>query len=364
MSRVPVARVMVILLIGLGLGLVVYFSPVFLAKEQKKPKEATAHLTVGGSSVVFFVMDRWKNTYRKEKGIDIDYYSTGSSDGIKQMLGRNYQVGFTSAPLSDEQKKQAQAKGGTVVQVPVLLSAVVPIYNVPELNDKAPLNFTGEVLARIFLGKIDKWNDPALQEINPGVKLPDTKITVVHREDPSGTTFIFTDYLLGSSATWKKEIGKAENQVKWPVGIGQSRNFAIAGHVRRTEGALGYTELLHALTNKLAYGAVQNKDQSAFIHCRPENVTAAARNLPADTPEEQSFHLTNMPGKDSYPICAIDFAVCYQTQPAGQQKMVVDFLKWVTHDGQQSTSELHYAPLPEQLVQRADERLKSIKAVQ
>jgi len=362
MSKPAVMRVAVIVLVGVGLSAAAYIAPAYVVREEPK-KSSTGHLTVGGSSVVFFVMDKWKSTYRKEAGQDIDYYSTGSTDGIKQMIAGNYQIGFTSAPMTDEQRKQAQDKGGAPIHIPVLLSAVVPIYNVKELKDKPPLNFTGELLAKIFLGKIARWNDPAIAEINKGVDLPDTKIAVVHRGDASGTTFIFADYLHGASETWKKEMGPAKNEFKWPVGVAQPRNFAVAGHVGRTEGAIGYVELLHALTNKLSYGAVQNKDKTGFIHCKPENVTAAAKNHPADRPE-LSFSLTNMPGKESYPICAIDFAVCYQTQPAAQQKQVKDFLQWVTHDGQKYTKDMHYAPLPQELVARAEEKLKSIKSVQ
>jgi phosphate transport system substrate-binding protein len=373
MSRTLGKRLFILVLVGALLSAGVYMSPGFFAKPEK-PTDASAELKVGGSSVVFFVMDKWKASYRKEKGIDIDYHSEGSTEGIKRMIDSKFQVGFTSAPVTDEQKKQAKAKGQTVVQIPVLLSAVVPIYNVKELKgkegkdkqakDEEPLKFTAEVLAQIFLGKITQWNDPAIQLLNKGVKLPDTKITVVHREDSSGTTFIFTDYLQGASETWQKEIGKAQNLVKWPVGVGKPRNHAVAGYVSRTEGAIGYVELHHALTNNLSYGAVQNKDKTAFIHCKPDNVTAAAKNLPADASEERSFYLTNMPGKDSYPICAIDFAVCYQGQPAAKQKMVVDFLQWVTHDGQKYTAAVHYAPLPEQLVAKADEKIKSIKTAQ
>ncbi len=355
-----IMRVGIIVVIGIILGAGVYVAPAFFHKEE--PRDTANVLNVGGSNVVYFLMDKWKNAYNKEKGIDIVYSSSGSSKGVEQTIAKNYQIGFTSTPMTDEQRKKAKDKGGDVIHVPVTLIAVAPIYNVKELNDKPPLKFTGDVLADIFLGNITKWNDSALQKLNPGVDLPDKKIAVVHRKDSSGTTFLFTDYLAGASEKWKKEIGPARSEVKWPVGEGILRNYGVAGHVKRTDGAIGYVELLHALTNKIKYGAVQNADKTDFIHVKSENVTAAAKSLGDDLPENAAIKLTNRPGKDAYPICGIEWAVCYQTQPAPQQKQIADFLLWVTRDGQNFAKDLYYAPLPEGLVQRAEQKIKSIKS--
>ncbi len=359
-------RVLVIVIIGAALGALVVYSPAFFApKEQPDTLET---LNVGGSSVVNLAMDRWKNIYSK-KGIDLVYTNSGSTNGIKKAIDKTYQIGFSSAPLTEEERK-----GGAMVQIPVLLVAVVPIYNVKELNNKPPLKFTAEVLADIFLGKIKMWNDPALKKLNEDVKvkdgekdrtltdyLPDRRIHVVHRKDPSGTTFLFTKYLAGSSESWKKAIGpEASSEVKWPVGDGIRRNYGVAIHVNSNPDTIGYVETQNALTHKIAIGAVQNADKSAFLLADPEHVTAAAKNVTGEALESGAFTLTNRPGKDAYPICGVEWAVCYQNQPA-EQKNVARFLHWAVHEGQEYTRELGYAPLPEGMVQYAEKKIKSIK---
>lgn len=368
-----VVRVCVILVLGAVLCAAALYSPHFFAKEEEKTDTSDA-LNVGGSSVVYFIMDKWKSTYNNKKSIDIVYSSSGSAGGVKKMIDKTYQIGFSSARLTEDERKQAKAKGGDVVQVPVVLIAVAPIYNVKELNDKPPLQFTGAVLADIFLGKIKKWNDPALKKINEDVKLadgktladllPDQDILVVHRKDASGTTFLFTEYLIGASEAWKKKFSSASSEVEWPVGTGILRNYGVAGHVKRTDYAVGYVETLHALTNKIPIGAVQNADKSAFLLAKPEYVTAAAKNLSGEVLDGGAFSLTNRPGKDAYPICGLEWAVCYQNQPAAQQQKVADFLHWAIHDGQEFTKELYYAPLPDELVQYAEKKIQSIKTPQ
>jgi phosphate transport system substrate-binding protein len=356
--RISWVRIAVIAVLGGALGLLIYYSPAFFDQEDRSP--APARLKTGGTSVAFvIVQNRWRTAYRKETGIDVDYESTGSTEGIQRMIDRKYAIAFTHAPLSDEQRQKAQAVGGAVVHLPVVLCAVVPVYHVKELQDKPPLNLTGEVLADIFLGKIERWNDPALKKLNEGVDLPDTKITVVHREDSSGTTLIFTDYLAGASAAWRERIGPAKSEVPWPVGVGKARNEGVALHVQQTEGALGYVDLLHAVKDDLPHAAVQNKERTAFVHAEAENITAAARAVP---PDDATLRLTNRPGKDSYPICGVIWAVCYQTQPTPERKKVVEFLQWVTHPGQEFAKNMAYARLPEELVALADERLKTIKS--
>jgi phosphate transport system substrate-binding protein len=349
-----------------GLAGLVYYSPAYFIKEEAPP--SVVHLKTGGTSVVYIIMaNRWRNPYRNEKSVEVDYDSIGSTQGISRMIDKQYALGFTHAPLTEDQKKKAQSQGGEVLQIPVIICAVVPIYNVKELKDKPPVKFTGDVLADIFRGKIDKWNDPALKKINEGVDLPDTKITVVHRKDSSGTTLLFTDYLQGASETWKKEMGPASEEVKWPVGIGMARNEGVAAYVRQTEGALGYVDLLHALIGdglgtQIPYGAVQNKDKSAFLHADPENMTATAKALTAAIPEDLTFQLTNKPGKDAYPICGAIWAVCYQNQPAANRQLVQDFVHWITHEGQKFAKTTSYAPLPEEMVERVEKKLQSIKS--
>jgi phosphate transport system substrate-binding protein len=367
MKSSVIVRVSVILIIGAALCVAAFYSRDFFPAVNEVKRDNSAGLNVGGSSVVFFIMDKWKHTYMGDKGVDIVYTSSGSAGGINNTIDKTYQIGFSSAPLTEKERKEAKAANGEVIQIPVVLIAVAPIYNVKELNElKQPINFTGEVLADIFLGKIKKWNDPALQKINEGVKLPDKEIIVVHREDASGTTFLFTEYLAGASEAWKKEMGPASNKVKWPVDgkrfIGIPRNYGVAGHVKRNDGTIGYVETLNAMTNKLKIGAIQNADKSAFLEAKPEYVTAAAKNLSTEALESGAFSLTNRPGKDAYPICGVEWAVCYQNQPAAQQKKVADFLHWSIHEGQAFTKELHYAPLSEELVQHAEKKIKSIKS--
>ena len=369
MSRSTILRISIVLVIGGVLGVLIYFSPAYFSAKDETPKYVK--LNTGGTSVVHAIVEnRWKTAYRKLKNIDVVYESTGSTLGVKQMIDKKFSIGFVHAAMTADQKKDAQGKGGDVVHIPIVLCAVAPVYNVKELKGKPPLKFTSEVLAKIYLGDITTWNDPSLQKLNEGVPLPDTKITVVHREDSSGTTFIFTDYLAGASETWPKEtkdawqqkIGAAKNEIKWPVGVAKPRNEGVAYFVHDTEGAIGYVDLVHAIGYHLDYAAVQNTDQTAFIHATPENMTAAAKELGADIPEDLTFKLTNKPGKDSYPICGAIWAILYQNQPASGQPMVVEFLDWVLHDGQEFANPTSYAPLPAELVTRAEQKLKAIKS--
>lgn len=363
MKGSAILRVTCILLIGAALCAAAIYAPAFFPSTPEK-KDNSDGLNVGGSSVVFFIMDKWKNTYVKDKGVDIVYSSSGSVGGKKKTIDETYQIGFSSAPLTDEERKQAKAKNGDMLQIPVVLIAVAPIYNVKELNDKPPLKMTGEVLADIFLGKITKWNDPALQKLNEGVELPDKAIKVVHRKDGSGTTFLFTKYLEEVSENWKKTVGPASDDPKWPEVKGSEgilRNYGVAGHVKRTDGAIGYVETMHALNNKIPVFAMQNADKSAFVLPKPENVTAAAKNLTGEVLDSGAFTLTNRPGKEAYPICGIEWAVCYQQEPAAQKKRIADFLHWAIHEGQAFTKDMHYAPLPEELVAHGDKKIQSMK---
>jgi phosphate ABC transporter phosphate-binding protein len=363
MSQASLIRIGLYVLVGVGIGILIYKAPAFfITNEEPAPRP---HLKMGGTSVAQIIVEnRWKTAYRDERGVLVQYESTGSTNGITQMIDKKYAICFTHGALTEEQKKQAKDKGGDVVHIPVTLCAVVPVYNVKELNGKPPLNFTGEVLADIYRGKIEKWNDQALKKLNEGVELPDTKIVVVHREDSSGTTYIFTDYLAGTSEPWQKEIGAGKSEIKWPVGVAKARTNGVAEYVRETDGAIGYVDLMNAWNAELEYGAVQNKDKTAFIHAEADNMAAAAKGLAAEVPEDLTFKLTNKPGKDAYPICGGVFAVCYQNQPASEKQLVAEFLHWVTHDGQKYARRTSYAPLPEDLVERIDKKLETIRAVQ
>jgi phosphate ABC transporter phosphate-binding protein len=374
MKRASLVRILAVVVVGAGLAAAVYYSPSYFIKEEKS--DPSGRLKTGGtSSAQVIIENRWKTAFRNDKNVQVEYDSAGSTAGATKMIDKELAVAFVHAPLSDEQRAKARAKGGEVVHVPVVICAVVPVYNVKELKDKLPLKFTGELLADIYLGKVTKWNDPAIKALNEGVALPETPIVAVHRSDSSGTTFLFTDYLAGASEAWQKQMGPARSEVKWPVGVGAARSQGVAAHVDHTEGAIGYIDLIHAYDvavqpnpdGKLwglvaRYGSVQNKDKSAFILADPDNMTAAAKGVTADMADDLTFKLTNKPGKDSYPICGAIWAVCYQAQPAADKPTVVDFLNYVTHEGQHFAKKTSYAPLPDELIPRVEQKISSITA--
>jgi phosphate transport system substrate-binding protein len=320
------------------------------------PKKAE-RLNGGGSTFVYPMMEKWSAVYHKAKGIEVNYLSIGSGGGIQQMTAKTCDFGCTDAPLNEEQLKAARDAGGEVVHVPVVLGAVVPAYNLPDV--KGPVNFSGPVLADIYLGKITKWNDPALAKINGGVKLPDLEIAVTHRADGSGTSFVFTDYLSKVSPDWKKQVG-AGTRVDWPTGTGAKGSTSVAGLVAKTKGGIGYVELTYALSQKdLQFGGVQNQD-GKVVRATPASVTAAAASL-KDVPDDLRFSLTNAPGKDSYPICGATWVVCYVKQPKDKAKALKDFLTWATHDGQDEAKGLNYARLPKAVVEQCEKKIDLIK---
>jgi phosphate transport system substrate-binding protein len=313
-------------------------------------------LTGGGSSFVDPMMKKWANAYREAKGVQVDYTSSGSGNGIQQMIDKKNDFGCTDAPMSDEQLAKAKAVNGEVLHIPLVMGGVVPIYNLEGVTK--PLKFTGEVLADIYLGKIKKWNEDPIQDLNPGVMLPDQDIVVVHRSDGSGTTYIFTEYLSQVSPEWKKKPGFGTD-LAWPTGIGAQKNDGVAGQVSRSPGGIGYVELIYALKNeKLKYGSVRNK-AGEFVLASLDSVTKAAEGL-KDVPADLRFSLTNAPGKGTYPICGTTWAVLYVKQPADKAKLVREFLQWATHEGQDMTADLQYARLPAALVSKIEERLKEI----
>jgi phosphate transport system substrate-binding protein len=239
----------------------------------------------------------------------------------------------------------------------MVLGAVVPTYTLEGISE--PLKFTGPLLADIYLGTIKKWNDPAIKKLNPDVDLPDKEIAVVHRSEGSGTTYIWVDYLSKISPEWKKKVGVGTS-VNWPVGSGQKGNEGVAGQVRRSPGSIGYVELEYAIQNKMGVGLVQNKE-GEFIKPTLQSVTAAANASLKVIPEDLRYSITDAPGKDSYPICGTVWAVVYDKLPAARGQMVVDFLRWITHEGQQYCEGLNYSRLPEGLVKRLEKKLDQIK---
>jgi phosphate transport system substrate-binding protein len=324
-------------------------------------------LNGAGSSFVKPMMDEWAKLYRSEKGIEINYQSKGSSTGIEQMTNKEIDFGCSDAPMNEQQLKSAQAKGGAVVHIPLVMGAVVPVYNLEGVEK--PLNFSGPLLADIFRRKITRWNAEPIKELNPGVMLPDRDIKVIHRADGSGTNYIFTEFLSKVSPEWAKEISFGTS-VKWPAGtVGERGNEGVSKAVKESPGAVGYVELLYALKIKMPYGAVaalrRDKDgkpvNGKFIHADLPSVTAAAKGALTEIPADLRFSLTNAPGGDAYPISGTVWAICYVNQSPDRAQTLTNFLRWITHEGQAKAADLHYARLPAELVERIDKKLGEIK---
>jgi phosphate transport system substrate-binding protein len=311
-------------------------------------------LTGGGSSFVAPMMTKWAGEYNKAHGVEVDYTSSGSGNGVSQMIDKQNDFGCTDAPMNEEQMAKAKAAGGDVVHIPLVMGGVVPIYN---LDIDTPLKFTGPLLADIYLNKITKWNDPAIAKINPGVQLPDLKISVAHRSDASGTSYAWTDYLTKVSPAWEKGVGKS-TEPKWPVGAGAPKNPGVAQLVSGTKGSIGYVELIYALEDPaLKIGEVQNHD-GTFVKATLESVTAAVAGL-KNVPDDLRFSLADAEGKDSYPITTAVWMVLYTKQPA-KAKALKDFIHWLTYEGQEHAKDLHYARLPQVLVDRIDKKAELI----
>lgn len=316
------------------------------------------NVNAGGSSFVAPLMDKWIAVYMKGKEGKINYVSVGSGAGIKGLLDETYEFACSDAPLTDKQLEVAKEKGGTIVHVPVALGGIVPVYNLEGLDK--PLRLSGRVLADIFAGKVQKWNDDAIKELNAGVALPDKNIAVVRRADASGSTYIFTDYLSKVNGDFEKSIGHG-TIVKWPDNtVAAKGNEGVAALVKQTPGAIGYVDLLYALKNKLTFAAVKNKDGN-YVLGSLETVTAAAEGALNDLPADLRFSLTNAPGKDAYPIAGCTWALLFAKQNEGRGQRVVDFVKWaIGPDGQEYNTDLYYARLPKGLAQKTEELLKGV----
>jgi phosphate transport system substrate-binding protein len=257
--------------------------------------------------------------------------------------------------MTDE---QLLAAPGRILHFPTVLGAVVPVYNIAGVS--AELKFNGSLLADIFLGKITKWNDPGIQKLNPGVSLPGDDITVVHRAEGSGTTYIYCDYLAKVSPEWKKKVGIATS-VNWPVGLGGKGNEGVSGLVKQTPGAIGYVELIYALQTRILYGAVQNMSGN-FVRATPDGVTAAATAAAAQMPADFRVSITNAPGPNAYPISSFTWLLFYESPKDKQAaRTMVDFMRWALGDGQKYCKDLGYAPLPDSVVKLELEALKKIK---
>jgi phosphate transport system substrate-binding protein len=314
--------------------------------------------TLNGAGATFPnpMYSKWFSEYHKiHSDVQVNYQPIGSGGGIRQVTAGTVDFGASDMPMTDKQLQDAKALN--ILNIPTVLGAVVPAYNIPGVSGE--VKFTPDALAGIFLGKISKWNDKAITSANPGVNFPDKEIIVVHRSDGSGTTFIWTDYLSKISPEWKGQVG-SDTSVKWPVGLGQKGNEGVAGSLRQMSGAIGYVELIYAVQNNIPYGSVRNA-AGAFVKASLEGVTAAAASAPK-MPADFRVSITNAPGKDAYPISSFTWLLIpAQSKDAAKGKILADFLNWMVTDGQKMTTALAYAPLPDNVAAKVKDAIKQVK---
>jgi phosphate transport system substrate-binding protein len=315
-------------------------------------------LTGAGATFPNPIYTKWFDAYHKKTGVQINYQSIGSGGGIRQFTEGTVDFGATDGPMNES---QIAAVNGNVIHVPTVLGAVVLTYNLPSLGD-TKLKFDGNLLVEIFMGRVTKWSDPKIAALNPGVKLPDIDLIVVHRSDGSGTTYVWTDYLNKFSREWKDKVGYATS-VNWPVGLGGKGNEGVTQQVKQVEGALGYVELIYAISNKLPYGLIKNASGN-FVEPSLESVSAAAAGtkLPKDTDFRVS--ITNASGAQAYPVSSFTWLLVHKdAKDPAKAKLVRDFLTWmITPEAQKMATELHYAQLPPEVVSLIQARLPTLKA--
>jgi phosphate transport system substrate-binding protein len=321
-------------------------------------RAAWPDLLINGAGATFPnpIYSKWLDIYAKANpGVHINYQSIGSGGGIRMLTQRTVDFGGSDAPMTDQQLKQAPAK---ILHFPSVMGAVVVAYNLTEVNN--PLKLTGPVVADIFMGKITKWNDPAISKLNPAAALPDSYITPCHRSDGSGTTYIFADYLSKVSPAWAKGMGKSTS-LKWNGGLGGKGNEGVTALVQQTPGAIGYIELIYALNNHIPFADMQNHE-GRFVTANLEGVTAAAAATASNMPADFRVSITDAPGADSYPISSFTWLLVYQQQTdKAKGEQIVKFLKWVLHDGQSYVTDLQYAPLPSAVVALEDKQVEEIQ---
>jgi phosphate transport system substrate-binding protein len=308
-----------------------------------------------GASFPNPLYQKWLSEYGKlNANVSIDYQSIGSGGGIKQIKEQTIDFGASDAPMKDEDLKSAP---GEILHIPTVLGAVVITYNLQGVSQ--PLKFSPETIADIFLGKIKKWDDERIKKDNPGVSLPSSEITVVHRTDSSGTTAVFTDYLSKVSPEWKEKVGAGVSP-NWPTGVGGKGNEGVTGQVKQTPNTIGYVELAYAVQNKQPVALIKNKSGN-FVEPSLSAVTAAAAESIATTPEDLRVSITDGSGANAYPISSYTYILAYKDQKdAAKGKALVDFIWWGIHDGEKFAKDLQYAPLPDEIVKRAESKINSI----
>jgi phosphate transport system substrate-binding protein len=324
---------------------VLVFSNSPITEAGPTPSPDALLINAAGATFPYPIYSKWFSDYHKmHPDVQINYQSIGSGGGIQQLSAGTVDFGASDMPLND---KLLQEKNLNIVQFPTVLGAVMPTYNITGVN--AELKFTPEALAGIFLGKITKWNDPAIKGPNPGVNFPDADIVVVHRSDGSGTTFVWTDYLCKVSSEWKSTVG-SNTAVKWPTGLGGKGNEGVAGIIKQTPNSIGYVELIYALQSNLPYGQVRNSSGN-FVKASLATVTAAASGAAAEMQKDVRVSITNAPGKDAYPICSFTYLLIPKKIPdANKAKAIKGFLHWMMTDGQGMVESLNYARLPKPVI--------------
>jgi phosphate transport system substrate-binding protein len=319
-------------------------------------------LSINGAGATFPypMYSKWFDEYHKKyANIQINYQPIGSGGGIKQVTEGTVDFGGSDGPMNDDQLKAFQDKHGFgILHFPTVLGAAVPTYNIPGVS--AELNFTSDAIVGIFLGKITKWNDPAIAGPNKGVNLPGNDIVVVHRSDGSGTTYIWTDYLSKVSDEWKNKVGKGTS-VNWPVGLGGKGNEGVAGLIKQTPNSFGYVELIYAIQNSMPYGRVKNSS-GALIKADLASVTAAAAGAAKDMPADFRVSITNAPGKTAYPISSFTWLLVPEKfSDAGKRDALKGFVSWMLADGQNYAEALSYAKLPKEVVAKEKQALAKVQ---
>jgi phosphate transport system substrate-binding protein len=320
-----------------------------------KGPDGSSEIRIQGAGATFPnpIYQKWFSEYNKANpGVKFDYQSIGSGGGIKQISEKTVDFGGSDAPMKDEDLGKVQ---GQILHIPTVLGAVVITYNIPGVSSE--LKFTPDAIAGIYLGKIKKWNDPAIASANEGVTLPANDITVVHRSDGSGTTYVFTDYLSKVSPEWKNGPGTGPSP-SWPAGLGAKGNEGVTGQVKQSPNSIGYVELIYAEQNKLPAAAIKN---AAGEWVKPSLDSTSAAAAGAAIPDDLRVSITNAPGAGAYPISSFTYLLVYKEQAdQAKGKALVDFIWWATHDGEKMAKDMSYAPLPAEVVKKAEEKIKSI----
>jgi phosphate transport system substrate-binding protein len=328
----------------------------FLAPLALAASVATAHaadITGAGATFPYPLYAKWADAYRKSTGIGMNYQSIGSGGGIRQITAKTVDFGASDMPMKPEDLQ----KNG-LVQFPAIIGGVVPVVKLAGVRP-GELRFTGELLARIYLGKVAKWNDAAIAQLNPGIKLPDTNITVVHRSDGSGTTFLWTNYLAKVSPEFKSAVGEGTS-VKFPAGVGGKGNEGVASYVQKIEGAIGYVEYAYAKQNRLAHAQVQNQ-AGRFVQPDDETFKAAAVGASWKSVPGMGVVLTNQAGENAWPLTGASFILLHAKQDKPDTgKAVLQFFEWAFKSGGRMAEDLDYVPIPEAVVKEIQSTWKSV----